>query len=42
VEFGTVRNYAQPFLRPALALAQGQTLTIVKANAQWQFREYLR
>jgi phage gpG-like protein len=42
VEFGTVRSYAQPFLRPSLALAQGKTLTIVKVNSKMQFKEYLK
>lgn len=41
-EFGTVRTDAQPFLRPALALAKGQELTIVRRNARWHFAEYMR
>jgi len=40
-EFGTVRAFAQPFLRPALALAQGKSLTIVRVQAKYYFKEYL-
>lgn len=42
VEFGTIRQNAQPFLRPALALAKGQALTIVNINGKMQFKEYLQ
>lgn len=42
VEFGTVRQDAQPYLRPSLALARGQALTIVKVNGKMQFKEYLQ
>lgn len=42
VEFGTVRMDAQPFLRPALDLARGQTLTVTMKNGRYEFREYLR
>lgn len=42
VEFGTVRQSAQPFLRPALALAKGKVLTIVQVNGKMQFKEYLQ
>jgi HK97 gp10 family phage protein len=42
VEFGTVRMSAQPFLRPALDLARGRTLTIVKKNAKLEFKDYLK
>lgn len=41
-EYGTVRSEAQPFLRPALALAQGKELTLIERNGRIQFREYLR
>ena len=41
-EFGTVRNNAQPFLRPALDLAKGKALTIVKENGRYEFREYMK
>ncbi len=41
-EFGTVRSEAQPFLRPALDLAKGKTLTILESNGRLQFKEYLR
>ena len=42
VEFGTIRSNAQPFLRPALDLAQGRALTIVMNNGRSEFREYLK
>ena len=42
VEFGTVRQAAQVFLRAALALARGVALTIVKVNGKMQFKEYLQ
>lgn len=41
VEFGTRRSDAQPFLRPALDLAQGKTLTIARKNGRWEFKDYL-
>ena len=41
-EFGTMRNEAQAFLRPALDLARGKELTIVKYNGRLQFGEYLK
>lgn len=40
--FGTVRSNAQPFLRPALDLAQGKVLTVVKNNSRYEFKEYLK
>jgi HK97 gp10 family phage protein len=40
--FGTSKMSAQPFLRPALALAQGKVLTIVQVNGKLQFKEYLQ
>ncbi len=42
IEFGTIRSAAQPFLRPALALAQGKSLDIVKKNGRYEFAKYLR
>ena len=42
VEFGTVKKEARPHLRPALDLAMGKTLTIVKTNARYEFQDYLR
>jgi hypothetical protein len=33
---------AQPFLRPALDLAQGKSVTILRDNARFQFKEYLK
>ena len=42
IEYGTRRTNAQAFLRPALSLAEGKTLTIVKKNAKWHFAEYLK
>ena len=41
IEFGTIRSNAQPFLRPALKLAKGQELVIVKREAKYHFQEYL-
>lgn len=40
-EFGTVRASAQPFLRPALDMARGKALTLVKLNSKIHFKEYL-
>jgi len=42
IEFGTVKMSAQPFLRPALDLAQGKILTIVKENGKFIFKDYIR
>ena len=42
VEFGTVRSDAQPFLRPALDMAKGRILTILKKNGRFYFGEYLK
>lgn len=42
MEFGTIKTDAQPFLRPALQLAQGKVLTIVERNAKMHFKEYLQ
>jgi len=41
-EFGTVRNAAQSFLRPALDLARGRALTVIERNGRQEFKEYLR
>jgi hypothetical protein len=42
VEYGTFRMNAQPFLRPAMDLAMGKTLTILEDNAGKYFGDYLR
>jgi hypothetical protein len=42
VEFGTLRSDAQPFLRPALDMAKGKTLTILLYNGKTYFVEYLQ
>ena len=42
VEFGTIRSNAQPFLRPALDLAKGRTLTVMEQNGRFEFAEYLQ
>jgi hypothetical protein len=42
MEFGTIKTDAQPFLRPALQLAQGKVLTIVERNAKMHFKTYLQ
>ena len=41
-EFGTIYSDADPFLRPALDLAQGKALEIVEANGKHHFLGYLR
>ncbi len=41
VEFGTVKMDAQPFLRPALDLAQGKILEIGTYNGKAYFKDYL-
>jgi|ETNvirnome_2_300_1030623.scaffolds.fasta_scaffold00129_25 HK97 gp10 family phage protein len=41
-EFGTIFTDAQPFLRPALAIAKGQTLTILLHNGRLEFKEFIR
>ena len=40
-EFGTIKMAAQPFLRPAVDLAQGKTLTIVKLNTKYYLGDYM-
>lgn len=42
IEFGTLRSNAQPFLRPALDLAQGKTLTITRNAGRYEFADYLK
>lgn len=42
VEFGTIRSRAQPFLRPALDLAMGKTLTIFEQNGRMEFKDYIK
>lgn len=42
VEFGTVNMDSQPFLRPALDLAMGKTLTLLKENGRLYFADFLR
>lgn len=42
VEFGTSKMEAQPFLRPALDLARGKVLTIVKKFGKFIWKDYLR
>lgn len=41
IEYGTVKTFSQPFLRPALDMAKGRALTIVEVGAKKQFGEYL-
>ena len=41
-EFGTVRMDAEPYLRPALDLAQGKTVSITQKNAKMEFGSYLK
>jgi hypothetical protein len=40
-EFGTIKMPADPFLRPALDLAMGKTLTIVKLNTKYYLGDYI-
>ncbi len=42
IEFGTERSDAQPFLRPALDLAQGKVLSITLKNGRMEFKDYLK
>jgi HK97 gp10 family phage protein len=42
IEFGTVRSNAQPFLRPALDLAQGKAVTIAERNGKLYLKEYIK
>ena len=41
-EFGTMYMDAQPFLRPALELAKGGKLQILRENGKYFLREYLQ
>jgi hypothetical protein len=41
VEYGTGRNSAQPFLRPANDMARGRALHLVQIGARREFAEYL-
>ncbi len=42
VEFGTVHQSAQPYLRPALDLAQGKVVTIAVKNARQEFKGFIQ
>lgn len=41
-EFGTRKNEAQAYLRPALDLAKGKSVTLIEVNGRIQLKEYLR
>lgn len=41
MEFGTIKTDAQPFLRPALDLARGKVVSVVRRNAKMHFAQYL-
>lgn len=41
-EFGTIKMSAQPFLRPALDLAKGKVLSIMKIAGKFIFGDYLK
>lgn len=41
-EMGTIKMNADPYLRPALALAKGETLEIVQINGKKYFLGYLK
>lgn len=40
-EYGTVKMYARPFLRPALDIVRGRVPAIVEIEARKEFGEYL-
>ena len=40
VEYGTIHQSAQPFMRPALALARGDTLNILVRNGRAEFKDF--
>ena len=42
IEYGTVRSSAQPFMRPALDLAKGKVLTLIRKNGKIRFKDYLK
>jgi hypothetical protein len=42
VEYGTAKMEPQSFLRPALAMAQGKTLTLFVYNGRVQFKDFIR
>lgn len=42
VEYGTRKMRAQPYLRPSLDLVRGKTLTVVKTEFGYEFKEYLK
>lgn len=42
VEFGTIHQSAKPYLRPALDLAKGRTLTIMEQEGKLIFKDYLK
>lgn len=42
IEFGTVKMNAQPFLRPAMDIAKGKVLTLLKDAGKYFFGDYLR
>ena len=41
-EFGTKNTEAQAYLRPALDIAKGKSVTIIEHNGRLQLKEYLR
>jgi len=42
VEYGTRKMRAQPYLRPSLDLVRGKTLTVVKTEFGYEFKEYMK
>ncbi len=42
IEYGTAKMEPQSFLRPALAMAQGKTLTLFLYNGRVQFKDFIR
>jgi len=41
IEFGALTRPSQPFLRPALDLAQGKAIPITQKNGKMEFADYL-
>lgn len=40
IEYGTIRSRAQPYMRPALDLAQGKVLTVFERNGKLEFEGF--
>jgi len=42
VEYGTKHQSAQPYMRPAIDLTQGKSLTVFRNNGRQEFKEYFK